>query len=132
MNLLAINSDKEFRDHGVPFSCCNINSLLPCVHTQMTEADVKTINSHGCSKILSHILIRIVVFGYIMTALVIIVYLILLYFIIKVYNLYIIFYIVIYLIFSLRFLLSTLKIFHLLRFYFILFNRRRLNEFTYM
>ncbi|XP_051159090.1 RDS/peripherin-like protein xRDS35 isoform X1 [Leptopilina boulardi] len=83
-NLRAINSDKEFRDRDVPFSCCNIHSLLSCVNIKMTEADVKTINSLGCSKILSYILIRIVIFGYIMTALVIIIYIILLYFIIKI------------------------------------------------
>ncbi|XP_033228356.1 peripherin-2-like isoform X3 [Belonocnema kinseyi] len=71
-------------DRGVPFSCCKYNSLLPCIHVQMSEADVKTINVHGCSKILNQVLIRIVVFGYIMTSMLIITQGILLYFIAKI------------------------------------------------
>ena len=84
MNLQPRISDEDFRNRGVPFSCCNIKSMLPCIHIQMTEADVKTINVRGCSKMLSQVLVKIIIVGYIMTAMVIFTQGLLLYYIIKV------------------------------------------------
>ncbi|KAK2580308.1 hypothetical protein KPH14_012547 [Odynerus spinipes] len=61
-------SDEEFRDRGVPFSCCSIRSMTPCVHAEMMDKDVKSINANGCAEVISPVLIRIVVIAYVMTS----------------------------------------------------------------
>lgn len=58
-------SDEDYRDRGVPFSCCNLHAMAPCTHTEMT--DNGTINLNGCVEVISPILYRIVIVAYIMT-----------------------------------------------------------------
>ncbi|XP_072743835.1 uncharacterized protein [Anoplolepis gracilipes] len=64
-------SDEDYRDLGVPFSCCNLNVVAPCMHMQIT--DDKTINVNGCAEVISPILLRIVIVAYIMTSTLIII-----------------------------------------------------------
>ncbi|KOC59719.1 RDS/peripherin-like protein xRDS35 [Habropoda laboriosa] len=61
-------SDEEYRDRSVPFSCCNLRAMSPCEHTEILEADVKTINTNGCAEIVSPVLLRIVIVAYVMTS----------------------------------------------------------------
>jgi len=58
-------SDEDYRDRGVPFSCCNLRAMAPCMHTEMTND--KTINMNGCVEAISPILLRIVLVAYFMT-----------------------------------------------------------------
>ncbi|KAG5321878.1 PRPH2 protein, partial [Pseudoatta argentina] len=58
-------SDEDYRGLGVPFSCCNVHAMAPCMHLEMT--DDKTINVNGCVEIISPILLRIVIVAYVMT-----------------------------------------------------------------
>ncbi|KAG5312879.1 PRPH2 protein, partial [Acromyrmex insinuator] len=58
-------SDEDYRGLGVPFSCCNLHAVAPCMHLEMT--DDKTINVNGCVEIISPILLRIVIVAYVMT-----------------------------------------------------------------
>lgn len=60
-------SDEEFRDRGVPFSCCSLRSMTPCVHAEMMDKDIKSINENGCAEVISPVIIRIVVIAYVMT-----------------------------------------------------------------
>ncbi|XP_011251222.1 uncharacterized protein LOC105248252 [Camponotus floridanus] len=64
-------SDEDYRDLGVPFSCCNLRVVAPCMHMQIT--DEKTINVNGCAEVISPILLRIVIVAYIMTSTLIII-----------------------------------------------------------
>ncbi|XP_032676427.1 RDS/peripherin-like protein xRDS35 [Odontomachus brunneus] len=59
-------SDEDYRDRGVPFSCCNLHAMGPCTHTEMT--DDETINVNGCAEVISPILLRIVIVAYVMTS----------------------------------------------------------------
>ncbi|XP_025160881.1 uncharacterized protein LOC105183735 [Harpegnathos saltator] len=59
-------SDEDYRDRGVPFSCCNPHAMGPCKHTEL--ADDETINVNGCAEVISSILLRIVIVAYIMTS----------------------------------------------------------------
>lgn len=59
-------SDEDYRDRGVPFSCCSLHAMEPCMHTEMT--DDRTINVNGCAEVISPILLRIVIVAYIMTS----------------------------------------------------------------
>ncbi|XP_078041069.1 uncharacterized protein LOC144472157 [Augochlora pura] len=61
-------SDEEYRDRGVPFSCCNLHAMIPCEHTEIQENDVKTINTSGCAQVMSPVLLRIVIVAYVMTS----------------------------------------------------------------
>ncbi|CAK9814922.1 RDS/peripherin-like protein xRDS35 [Anthophora quadrimaculata] len=61
-------SDEEYRDRSVPFSCCNLRAMSPCEHTEILEADMKTINTNGCAEIVSPVLLRIVIVAYVMTS----------------------------------------------------------------
>ncbi|XP_015439678.1 PREDICTED: RDS/peripherin-like protein xRDS35 [Dufourea novaeangliae] len=61
-------SDEEYRDRGVPFSCCSLRALAPCEHTEIHRADVKTINANGCAEIISPVILRIVIVAYVMTS----------------------------------------------------------------
>ncbi|XP_050464370.1 uncharacterized protein LOC126858242 [Cataglyphis hispanica] len=64
-------SDEDYRDLGVPFSCCNLRVVAPCMHMQII--DDKTINVNGCAEIISPILFRIVIVAYVMTSTLIII-----------------------------------------------------------
>lgn len=64
-------SDEDYRDRSVPFSCCNLRVMTPCMHTEMT--DDKTINVNGCAAAISPILLRIVIVAYVMTSTLIII-----------------------------------------------------------
>ncbi|XP_025988703.1 peripherin-2 [Solenopsis invicta] len=64
-------SDEDYRNLGVPFSCCNLRAVAPCMHLEMT--DDKTINVNGCAEVISPILLRIVIVAYIMTITVIVI-----------------------------------------------------------
>ncbi|XP_070160356.1 uncharacterized protein [Polyergus mexicanus] len=64
-------SDEDYRDLGVPFSCCNSHVVAPCMHMQIT--DDKTINVNGCAEVISPILLRIVIVAYVMTSTLIII-----------------------------------------------------------
>lgn len=57
--------DEDYRNRGVPFSCCNLYAMEPCRHTEMT--DDETINVNGCAEVISPILFRIVIVAYVMT-----------------------------------------------------------------
>ncbi|XP_054011664.1 tetraspanin-6-like isoform X1 [Hylaeus anthracinus] len=61
-------SDEEYRDRGVPFSCCNLRAMSPCEHTELLDGDVRTINTNGCAKVVSPVLLRIVIVAYVMTS----------------------------------------------------------------
>ncbi|XP_076382922.1 uncharacterized protein LOC117221206 isoform X2 [Megalopta genalis] len=61
-------SDEEYRDRGVPFSCCDLRAMLPCEHTEIQGNDVKTINTNGCAQVMSPVLLRIVIVAYVMTS----------------------------------------------------------------
>jgi len=58
-------SDEAYRDRAVPFSCCNLRAMAPCMHTEMTND--KTINTNGCVEAISPILLRVVLVAYFMT-----------------------------------------------------------------
>ncbi|XP_067205175.1 uncharacterized protein [Linepithema humile] len=77
-------SDEDYRDRGVPFSCCNLRAVAPCVHIEMT--DDKTINVNGCAEVISPILFRIVIVAYIMTSTLIIIQVLLAYLIARMVN----------------------------------------------
>ncbi|XP_029176083.1 peripherin-2-like [Nylanderia fulva] len=64
-------SDEDYRYLGVPFSCCNLRVVAPCMHMQIT--DDKTINVNGCAEVISPILLRIVIVAYVMTSTLIII-----------------------------------------------------------
>ncbi|KAK9309390.1 hypothetical protein QLX08_000881 [Tetragonisca angustula] len=61
-------SDEVYRDRSVPFSCCNLHAMTPCQHTEMLEAEVKTINTNGCVEIVAPVILRIVIVAYVMTS----------------------------------------------------------------
>nr|XP_033327848.1 uncharacterized protein LOC117221206 [Megalopta genalis]XP_033327849.1 uncharacterized protein LOC117221206 [Megalopta genalis] len=61
-------SDEEYRDRGVPFSCCDLRAMSPCEHTEIQGNDVKTINTNGCAQVMSPVLLRIVIVAYVMTS----------------------------------------------------------------
>ncbi|XP_043254685.1 uncharacterized protein LOC122398666 [Colletes gigas] len=61
-------SDEEYRDRGVPFSCCNLRAMVPCEHTEILNEDVRTINTNGCAEVVSPVLLRIVIVAYVMTS----------------------------------------------------------------
>ncbi|CAL7949977.1 unnamed protein product [Xylocopa violacea] len=61
-------SDEEYRDRSVPFSCCNLRAMTPCEHTEILEAELKTINTNGCAEVVSPVLLRIVIVAYVMTS----------------------------------------------------------------
>ncbi|XP_043485391.1 uncharacterized protein LOC122513188, partial [Polistes fuscatus] len=61
-------SDEEYRNRGVPFSCCSLRSMTPCIHSEMMDKDIKSINENGCAEVISPVLIRIVVIAYVMTS----------------------------------------------------------------
>lgn len=61
-------SDEKYRDRGVPFSCCNLQAMTPCEHTEILGDDVKTINTNGCAEVVSPVLLRIVIVAYVMTS----------------------------------------------------------------
>ncbi|XP_012145230.1 uncharacterized protein LOC100880085 [Megachile rotundata] len=60
-------SDEEYRDRGVPFSCCSLRAMAPCEHNDI-DGDVKTINTNGCAEVVSPVLLRIVIVAYVMTS----------------------------------------------------------------
>ncbi|XP_024936339.1 peripherin-2-like [Cephus cinctus] len=64
-------SDEEYRTRAVPFSCCNLKAMLPCVHYQMTDSDLSSINTKGCATPLGNTVFRKVFVGSAMTALLI-------------------------------------------------------------
>ncbi|XP_034177886.2 uncharacterized protein LOC117603149 isoform X1 [Osmia lignaria lignaria] len=59
-------SDEEYRDRGVPFSCCSLRAMVPCEHSDI-DTDIKTINTNGCAEVISPVLLRIVIVAYVMT-----------------------------------------------------------------
>nr|XP_031833454.1 tetraspanin-6-like [Nomia melanderi] len=61
-------SDEEYRDRGVPFSCCDLRAMAPCRHTEIQKDDVETINANGCAGVVSPVLLRIVIVAYVMTS----------------------------------------------------------------
>lgn len=75
-------SDEDYRDLGVPFSCCNLRVVAPCMHMQIT--DDKTINVNGCAEVISPILLRIVIVAYVMTSTLIIIQVLLVFLITRV------------------------------------------------
>ncbi|XP_076284210.1 uncharacterized protein LOC143210861 isoform X1 [Lasioglossum baleicum] len=76
-------SDEVYRDRGVPFSCCNLQAMAPCEHTEIQGDDVKTINTNGCTEIIGPILLRIVIVAYVMTSTLVIIQIFLVYLITK-------------------------------------------------
>lgn len=77
-------SDERYRDRGVPFSCCNLRAMLPCEHMEILDEDVRTINTNGCAEVVSPILLRIVIVGYVMTSTLVIIQVFLAYLLTKV------------------------------------------------
>lgn len=75
-------SDEDYRDLAVPFSCCNLRVVAPCMHMQIT--DDKTINVNGCAEVISPILLRIVIVAYVMTSTLIIIQVLLVFLITRV------------------------------------------------
>lgn len=75
-------SDEDYRDRGVPFSCCDLHAMAPCMHAEIT--DDKTINVNGCAEVISPILLRIVIVAYIMTSTLIVIQVLLAFLIIRV------------------------------------------------
>ena len=61
-------SDEVYRDRSVPFSCCNLRAMTPCEHTEILEAEVKTINTNGCVEVVAPVIFRIVIVAYVMTS----------------------------------------------------------------
>ncbi|KAI4490358.1 hypothetical protein M0802_010735 [Mischocyttarus mexicanus] len=49
-------------------NCCSLRSMTPCIHSEMIDKDIKSINENGCAEVISPVLIRIVVIAYVMTS----------------------------------------------------------------
>ncbi|KAJ8670247.1 hypothetical protein QAD02_001506 [Eretmocerus hayati] len=61
----------EYGVRSVPYSCCNRQTLSPCLHTDMSRDDARTVNVRGCAAILATILVKVAIVGYSMTGLII-------------------------------------------------------------
>lgn len=77
-------SDERYRDRSVPFSCCNLRAMTPCEHTEISETDVKTINTNGCVEVVTPVILRIVIVAYVMTSTLVIIQIFLAFLITKV------------------------------------------------